>query len=156
MKAWWLQLNTREQQLVSALGFLVVVFLLFSFIWQPLNENIDKSQKKLIRQQSLLTWVQTETQRYKAAKGNGNKSRSNGSLSSIVNRTAGANAITITRMQPQGDDLQVWIDSIAFSQLLQWLERLSIQEGITVKAIDLTRGEQTGQVGVRRLQLGKN
>jgi general secretion pathway protein M len=156
MKAWWLQLNTREQQLISALGSVLIVFLLFSFIWQPLNENIDKAQKKLVRQQSLLTWVKTETQRYKATKGNGSNSRSSGSLSSIVNRTAGANAIAITRMQPQGNDLQVWIDNIAFSQLLQWLERLSTQEGISVKAIDLTRGEQIGQVSVRRLQLGKN
>jgi len=155
MKAWWQQLNNREQRLVAAMSVVVFVFLFYSLIWQPLNESIVSSTKKLARHQTLLSWVNSETQRYKLAKGTSSNNRSNGSLSSVVNRTAGANGISITRMQPQGDNLQVWIDNIAFDQLLQWLEQLSANEGITVGVIDLTRGEQAGQVRVKRLQLGK-
>jgi len=156
MKAWWQQLNNREQRLVAAVSVVVFIFLFYSLVWQPLNESIAKSTKKLARQQTLLSWVSSETQRYKLAKGNSSNKQSKGSLSSVVNRTAGTNGISITRMQPQGDNLQVWIDNIAFDQLLQWLAQLSSDEGITVGAIDLSRGEQTGQVRVKRLQLGKN
>jgi general secretion pathway protein M len=155
MKAWWQQLNTREQRLVIAMASVIGVFLLYSFIWQPLNENLAKAEKKLLRQQALLEWVGENTARYQQSAKNGS-SRSNGSISSIVNRTAKRNTIVITRIQPQGDDLQVWIDEVSFSQLLLWLEQLATQEQLQVKAIDLTRGDKTGAVRVRRLQLGRN
>jgi len=155
MKTWWQQLNLREQRLVIVMSALISVFILYSVIWQPMNESIAKSKAKIDRQQALLTWVQENTQRYQQAKRNGGGS-SGESLSSIVNRTSRIEKITITRMQPQGDDLQVWIDEISFNQLLSWLERLSVRDGLQVKSIDLSKAEQQGVVRVRRLQLGKN
>jgi general secretion pathway protein M len=155
MKAWWQQLNIREQRLVTVMSVLISIFILYGLIWQPINENIAKKTLKLERQQALLTWVEENTQRYQQAKRNGGSS-SGASLSSIVNRTSRANNITITRMQPQGDDLQVWIDEIAFSQLLTWLEQLASRNGLQVKNIDLSSAEQPGVVRVRRLQLGKS
>ncbi|MDG1752897.1 MAG: type II secretion system protein M [Thalassotalea sp.] len=155
MKTWWLALNSREQRLIGSLAGVVSLFIFYSFVWQPLNENIEKGQKKLTRQQELLTFVSSETQRYKAEKKSGNNQASSGSLSSIVNRSAKQQAITITRIQPQSNSVQVWIDNIAFSQLLVWLEQLANKEGIQVETIDLTKGEQPGQVRVKRLQLGK-
>lgn len=154
MKTWWQQLNLREQRLVIVMSALISVFILYSVIWQPMNESIAKSKAKIDRQQALLTWVQENTQRYQQAKRNGGSSGE--SLSSIVNRTSRIEKITITRMQPQGDDLQVWIDEISFNQLLSWLERLSVRDGLQVKSIDLSKAEQQGVVRVRRLQLGKN
>jgi len=155
MKQWWQQLNSREQQLVTAMGTVFCIFLLYSFIWQPLNEGLDKSIKKLARQQALLTWVNAKTERYQQMNASGRANR--GSLSSIVNRTASDDQITVTRIQPQGDDLvQVWIDEVAFQHLLTWLEQLSVNEGLQVKGIDLSGAEQPGVVSVRRLQLGKS
>jgi len=155
MKAWWQQLNTREQRLVSVMSVLISIFILYGLIWQPLTENIEKTTLKLERQQALLTWVTENTQRYQKAKRNAG-ANSGASLSSIVNRTSSANNITITRMQPQGDDLQVWIDEISFNQLLTWLEQLAISDGLQVKNIDLSSADQQGMVSVRRLQLGKS
>lgn len=155
MKAWWQQLNTREQRLVSVMSVLMSIFILYGLIWQPLTENIEKTALKLERQQALLTWVTENTQRYQQAKRNARAS-SDASLSSIVNRTSSANNITITRMQPQGDDLQVWIDEISFNQLLTWLEQLAVSNGLQVKNIDLSSADQQGMVRVRRLQLGKS
>jgi len=155
MKAWWQQLNTREQRLVSVMSMLLSIFILYGLIWQPLTENIEKTTLKLERQQALLTWVAENTQRYQQAKRNA-RGGSGASLSSIVNRTSSANNITITRMQPQGDDLQVWIDEISFNQLLTWLEQLAINDGLQVKNIDLSSADQQGMVRVRRLQLGKS
>ncbi|MGB1262109.1 MAG: type II secretion system protein GspM [Cognaticolwellia sp.] len=155
MKAWWQQLNLREQRLVMAMAAVIAVFILYGLIWQPLNDNIAKRKLKIDRQQALLTWVSENTQRYQQAKRNGRGS-SGASLSSIVNRTSRLNNITITRMQPQGDDLQVWIDEISFNQLLAWLEQLASRNNLTVKNIDLSSADQQGVVRVRRLQLGKN
>lgn len=155
MKTWWLGLNSREQGLIGSLAGVVVIFIFYSVVWQPLHENIEKGQKKLTRQQELLTFVSAETQRYQAQKRSGNGRASSGSLSSIINRSAKQQSITITRIQPQSNSVQVWIDNIAFNQLLTWLEKLANNEGIHVDTIDLTKGDQPGQVRVKRLQLGK-
>ncbi len=155
MKTWWQQLNIREQRLVVVMSALISIFILYSLIWQPMNESIETSKLKIERQQELLTWVQESAQRYQQAKRNGGRS-SGESLSSIVNRTSRLEKINITRMQPQGDDLQVWIDEISFNQLLSWLEKLASRDGLQVKNIDLSKADQQGVVRVRRLQLGKN
>lgn len=154
MKVWWQQLNSREQQLIGLLTPLIAVFLFYSFIWQPLNTNLEKGAKKLARQQQLLTWVQENTERYQQAKGNKSSAGSKGSLSSIVNRTAKQQQITIDRIQMQTEDIQVWVDEVAFNQLLQWLELLANNEGLYIKAIDLSDSDKVGVVRVRRLQLG--
>ena len=133
----------------------VVLFLFFILIWQPLENNINSTQQKLVRQQALHTWVQESTQRYQQSKKSNISNGSKGSLSSIVNTSAGRNNISIARLQPQGEDLQVWIDEVPFTQLLSWLEFLANNEGLSVKSIDLSKADRNGVVKVRRLQLGK-
>lgn len=155
IKAWWQGLNLREQRLVLAMGSASTIFLLYSLVWQPLNDNLANTEKNLASRQALLTWVADNTARYQNVKSVGGKQKSKGSLSSIVNRTANQQQLTITRLQPQGETLQVWLDSAPFTQLLFWLEHLANNEGLQVQAIDLTQGENQGEVRVRRLQLSK-
>lgn len=155
IKTWWHGLNLREQKLVLVMGSAILVFLLYSFLWQPLNENLAKTQKKLASRQALLTWVTDNTARYQSVKSSGNNKNRGGSLSSIINRTANQQQLSITRMQPQGETLQVWLDSAPFTQLLFWLENLANNEGLQVQAIDLTQSYKPGEVRVRRLQLAR-
>lgn len=155
IKAWWQGLNLREQRLVLAMGSACSVFLLYSLVWQPLNDNVANKTKSLASRQALLTWVVDNTARYQQVKSVGGVKKSSGSLSSIINRTANQQQLTITRMQPQGETLQVWLDSAPFTQLLFWLEHLANNEGVRVQAIDLTKSDSQGEVRVRRLQLIK-
>jgi len=155
IKVWWQGLNLREQRLVLIMGTAISIFLLYSLLWQPLNEGLAKTEKRLASRQVLLTWVMDNTARYQNVKSSGSNKKSTGSLSSIINRTANQQQLTITRMQPQGDMLQVWLDSAPFTQLLFWLEHLANNEGLQVQAIDLTQGDNQGEVRVRRLQLTK-
>lgn len=155
MKLWWQQLDSREQRLVLVMGIVCAIFIFYSAIWQPLNNGLTQASSKLARQQQLLSWVEENTSLYQQAKRNSGKSSLRGSISSVANRSAKTYKLSITRMQPQGDDLQVWIDSIPFTQLLFWLEHLANNEGLQVKAIDLTQGDREGEVNVRRLHLTK-
>ena len=155
IKPWWQGLNLREQRLAIAMGSAFSLFLLYSLVWQPLNDNLADTTKRLASRQALLTWVTDNTARYQSVQKSGGVKKSTGSLSSIVNRTANGQQLTITRMQPQGDSLQVWLDSAPFTQLLFWLEHLANNEGLQVQAIDLTQSDNEGEVRVRRLQLSK-
>jgi len=149
----WQQLNAREKSLILIMSVIIGIFIFYTLIWQPVNSRIIKAEKKRIRQQQLLHWVQEKTQQYQQTKHLGK--RNSGSLTGIINRTARQHKINITRMQPQGDDLQVWLDEAPFEQLLHWLEQLTISEGIKIKAIDISKTDTQGVVQVRRLQLGK-
>lgn len=155
IKAWWQGLNLREQRLVLIMGSVISVFLLYSFIWQPLNDSLAKKEQKLASRQALLTWVTDNTARYQKVRSTGGGKKSSGSLSSIINRTANQQQLTITRMQPQGDNVQVWLDSAPFTQLLFWLEHLANNEDLQVQAIDLAQSTTQGEVRVRRLQLSR-
>ncbi|WP_448549582.1 type II secretion system protein GspM [Thalassotalea fusca] len=155
MKAWWNQLNSREQRLIASLGGVLLIFLFYSLVWQPLNESIERGEQKVKRHQELLQFVSDETHKYRQLKGTGVKP-SGGSISSIVNRTANRSGIKIDRMQPQGEEIQVWLDDVSFNALVTWVELLSSNEGIQVKSIDLSKAEQAGQVRVRRMQLGRS
>lgn len=155
MKAWWQQLNNREQGLVGAMSVVFMVFIFYSALWQPINKNLAQASNKLARQQALLAWVEENTTLYQQAKKSAGKKTFNASISSVANRSAKTYKLIITRMQPQGDDLQVWIDSTPFTQLLFWLEHLANNEGLQVKAIDLTPGDKVGEVRVRRLHLAR-
>jgi len=150
----WQQLNGREKILVSAMTLFVVVFVLNTLIWQPLNASVNKAEKKLARQQQLLSWVEKNTARYQQLNAHGKVSH--GSLTGIVNQSARQKNIIVTRMQPQGDDIQVWIDEVPFDLLLQWLQQLVSDKGLQIQAIDLSVTDVQGMVRVRRLQLGRS
>ncbi|MDP7591413.1 MAG: type II secretion system protein M [Litorilituus sp.] len=154
-KIWWEQLNSREQRLVQVMGTAIAIFLLYSVVWQPLNTKLIAAEKTLSNRQTLLTWVDENTARYQNIRSNNQGKKTTGSLSSIVNRSATQHQLTISRMQPQGNNLQVWLDSTPFTQLLYWLEHLANDEGLQVQAIDLAKGDKPGEVRVRRLQLIK-
>lgn len=155
MKEWWQGLNKREQQLVASLTIVVAIFLFFTVIWQPLNDNITKSRAKVAKQQQLALWVEQKTAQLQQLKRNGSNAKTSGSLSSVVNRTAKRQAISIARMQPKGEELQVWIDDVPFNDFLTWLELLTTKEGIRIEAVDIAAGSDQGTVKVRRLQVGK-
>lgn len=155
MQQWWQDLNQREQRLVLAMSLVVGIFLFISLVWQPLNENLAKAQIKVQKQQQLEQWVNENLAYYKTLQRSGNSRKSNESLSSLVNRTAKSLSITIARMQPQGNDLQVWIDEVPFDRFVTWIDQLNRQEATKVLAVDLSVGNAPGTVKVRRLQVGK-
>lgn len=155
IKLWWQELNLREQRLVLVMASVLVLFIFFYLIWQPLNERLATAEQKLSSRQALLAWVTDNTARYQNVKLKGGSKKNNGSLSSIINRTANQHQLTITRMHPQGDSIQVWLDSASFTSLLFWFEHLANNENLKVQAIDLAQSDKQGEVRVRRLQLGR-
>ncbi|REL28459.1 type II secretion system protein M [Thalassotalea euphylliae] len=156
MKQWWQQLQTREQRLVLAMAAVVLVFILFQGVWQPIHQGVDKAEQKLTRTQELYQFVQTNTAKVNGLAGTNRSISPGGSLSSLVNRVAGQYQISIARIQPQGDNgVQVWIDEIPFEQLLRLLNTLTEQHGLMVSNIDITTGNSPGTVKIRRLTLSR-
>ncbi|RCU51145.1 type II secretion system protein M [Corallincola holothuriorum] len=147
-------LDVREKQLLAMAAVAVVVAIFYWGLWSPLNNAVADEQQALSSAESRLAEMKraaVEVVNLRASTGKGNVR--SGSLSSIVNRTAKAQKVVIARIQPQGEDLQVWIDRVAFNDFLRWLQILKQQYGIDVGSLDLTSEQETGVVRIRRLQL---
>ena len=155
LQSMFLQLSEREQRLVIVSAVLVFIAIFFWGVWKPLNTSIERDRVAVKNQTELLVWVQKNANKAMQLRRSGGKSASlNGSLPQAVNRSASRMKIAISRMQPQGEELQVWIDQAPFNDLLSWSQSLE-KSGVSIIDIDLTESDLPGQVKIRRLKLGK-
>ena len=148
-------LSEREQRLVIAAALVTAILLFYLLVWSPLNQSIARNQAAVASQQELLSWVQKNANRVQQLKGSASQgAKFNGSLPQAVNQTASRLSISIARMQPQGDELQVWVDEAPFNQVVAWLQSLE-QMGIVIQDADFAETAKPGQIRIRRLQLSK-
>jgi general secretion pathway protein M len=156
LKSTFAQLNARERLLVSISGVVILIALFYWLVWSPLNTSIERGQNSLTSQQSLLAWVKKNSNRAIQLQGSAGKTaKFSGSLPQVVNQSASRMKIKISRMQPQGDELQVWVDQAPFNDVLSWLQSLE-KTGINILDIDIAEAGEPGQVKIRRLKLGKS
>ncbi|PKG97947.1 type II secretion system protein GspM [Paraglaciecola sp. MB-3u-78] len=156
LKSTFLQLSDREQRLVIISAILVLVAIFYWGFWSPLNTSLERDQTAVKNQTELLDWVQKNANRAVQLRSSGvNKTSFSGSLPQAVNQSANSMKIAISRMQPQGDELQVWIDQAPFNDVLSWLQSLE-KTGVSILDIDIAESDLPGQVKIRRLKLGKS
>ncbi|BBQ31624.1 GspM family type II secretion system protein ExeM [Aeromonas caviae] len=158
LQSWWRGISAREQRLVAVGGSVLLIGLFYWAIWQPVANRIAERERQVVNQQQTLAWLKEKGQEVLAMQGGqGRQVDTGGTLDGVVNRTAFNQKIKIARLQPQGQDLQVWIDTVPFDDLLIWLATLSDQYGVQVQIIELAReGLAPGLVKVRRLQLSRS
>ena len=150
------QLTDREQKLVLISGVVIVVGIFYWAIWSPLNGALEQSRKAVDTKQSDLAWVKRNASKaIQLRKSAGQSAAFTGSLPQAVNQTAGRVKIAISRMQPQGDELKVWVDEAPFNDVLSWLQALE-KRGVKILDMDVAKADSPGMIKVRSLQLGKS
>ncbi len=154
MKDWWEGLASRERNLAILSAVIIVVGALYWGVYQPLSDSLEQEQKRLKSNQQTLVWMKSKGQdivNYQAL----NKSASgNVNLNQLIGNSARQSGIIISRIQPKGNELEVWIDNIEFNKLLAWLKQLQERHGVVTLNTDLAVGDAPGTVKVRRLHLG--
>ena len=58
-------------------------------------------------------------------------------------------------MQPNDNSLRLTLDSVEFNLLIQWIDELVNQHGLSVENLDLSQDDKSGYVRVSRLVLEK-
>jgi len=155
MKSHWQQLEQKEKQLISILIATLLLAGGYWLLWQPLQNDIVNTQRKVNVQTQTLADVKVIGQKIMDLQGGQAARAETGDLNQLVSRSAARDKIVITRIQAKTDNLQVWIDDVNFNKLTAWLEKLNKQYGIEIQNIDLSVSDTKGMVKVRRLQLGK-
>jgi len=155
LKVWWAGLILREKQMVAACSVVLLIGLFYWGVWTPINNAEADAKNYLAGEQSTLDYVKQTANRIASLQQSNQGGGFRGSLSATVNQTAGSFGLTITRMQPQGDKIQVWMDEVPFDTLLSYLNELVQNKGLSLESLDVAESDLPGFVNVRRIQLSK-
>ncbi len=155
MKAYWDALEGRDRQLLVVLLATVLVAAFYWLIWQPLQDDLVNTERKIKAQENTLAQVKVIGQKIVDLQGGTVTKKISGDLNHQINSSAQQGKIAISRLQAKDQTVQVWIDEVNFNQFLSWLETLSKRYGIEVLNIDISATDKKGMIQVRRLMLGK-
>jgi general secretion pathway protein M len=150
------QLTDREKLLVSVSVVVVVIAILYYGLWSPMNRSLEASRAAVESQKADLAWIQRNANKAIQLRSGSNVAVNfRGSLTQAVNQTASQMRIAISRMQPQGEELKVWVDEAPFNDVLSWLGNME-SKGIKIINLDVVQADAPGLVKIRSLQLGKS
>jgi general secretion pathway protein M len=153
MKQWWIKLNMRERRTVVAGVAVLAVLLLFLFVWEPLLSARTRLTASVERLRSDHSWMQQAAKQAKQLRGSGAVVRQNfGSLLGVINSTARPvlkDAVLKRVEEDRNNGVRVWIEAVAFDDLVLWLGDLQRRYGIVASSISAERFGKAGRVNAR-------
>ncbi|WP_299009375.1 type II secretion system protein M [uncultured Shewanella sp.] len=152
LKTWWRGLVLREQQMVVACAVVLVVGFIYWGGWTPIDNAEMDAKRNLMAQEQTLNYVKQRANRIAGLKKVSGNGKFKGSLSTVVNQMAAHYELEITRMQPQGNKIQVWMNDVPFNALLDYVSNLVQEKGLSLDSIDIAAVDKPGYVSVRRIQ----
>ncbi|MAY25611.1 MAG: type II secretion system protein M [Polycyclovorans sp.] len=150
--AHWAQLAPRERIMVIVAGTALTLTLLFLLVWEPLVQTRQQRAAALDGARAVAVRLEEIAAELGPAAQQSRPTVPAGALLATVDRAAraGLGDTPPSRIQPEQDrEVRVWIDEIAFENLLRWVDELEQKQGVRAQTIDLERGEQPGRVNAR-------
>ncbi len=157
MKEWFEELSSREQSILLFGGLALIIMLVYSLIWAPLNEETQRLHQDVERQQADLLWMEQNAKQFKSSGGPGLSVASSESLLSIVDRSAKSAQLggSIKRIQPDKDgSVRIWLEDVKFEKMLVWMSKLSSEYGVVLDDSNIEK-QQTPALVDARLTLKK-
>jgi Type II secretory pathway, component PulM len=157
MKQWWQDLTTRERRIVLAAALVLLFIVLYWNVWSPLRQHLQQQREQVQQLQQQLSWMQQQAPLVRQLKQqSAPPGEYSGDIASTLSNSSQGYQIVLKRIQPQGTNALVEMDTTSFDQLVSWLNMLEQQYGITPQQIDLQPAGVPGKAQVRRLLLGRN
>ncbi|MBV7316701.1 type II secretion system protein M [Shewanella sp. NIFS-20-20] len=155
LKSWWQSLAQRERQMVAAAVVVIIIGVGYWGIWSPITNALSDAEQDLQVQQQNLLYAKTTANQITALRQSGQQSTRRGSISTIVTKAANDYQLEISRMQPQGNSIQLWMDDVPFNTLISFLDKLVQEQGLSLDSLDVSETDTPGIVQVRRIQLSQ-
>ncbi len=158
MKQWWLNLAARERRVLLLGGFAVFIAILYWEGWHPLQQHLQQNRTQVQQLRQQLNWMREQAPLVNQLKQTSHTNTpSNIDIASALTASSQTQQLVLKRIQPQGENAQVELETVDFAQLLAWLDLLEQQYGITPQQIELqSLPGLAGKVQVKRLLLGRN
>lgn len=160
MKAWWVSRTDRERVLLSIMGGLVGVFVLWFGVAGPVMDQRQRAETRFARAAADLAFVQDAVLRVSPAQGaieagGPSAASSQQSVRAIVGATHSAAGLVVDAVTPSGDDeAAVRLDAAQPAVLFAWLEQLQRDHGVVVLQASVRRSARDDTV-TANLTLGR-
>ena len=157
MKAWFAQLNQREQMSVLALGLAVALYLIYVLLWSPLASKRDSLELQNHNVAGTLQRVDAMVSELLHLRDTGVQAGSRRNLTSLINQSTSRMQLQVSRLQPNSrGEIQVRMENAAFDDVLAWLHEMEYREGLLVREVSITQAGAVGRVNatVRIAQAG--
>lgn len=157
MKAWFGQLNQREQMSLLALGLALALYLLYIVIWSPLDSGRGRLEVQNRTVASTLQRVDAMVSEVLQLRDSGVQAGSRRNLTSLINQSTSRQQLQVSRLQPNSrGEIQVRMENAAFDDVLLWLHEMEYREGLLVREVSITQAGTTGRINatVRIAQAG--
>jgi|GEM_PF-141886 len=158
LKARFMELQPRERIIISVGAVLVLITAIYTLGFAPLNKAVNERQQRIAQKQQDLAWMQSVVGKLSAMSGAmPAAANSNESMVVLIANSASGGGIagSLTGQTPDGENgVRVRFENVQFDALVLWLGALQKDYGIHVKAAEINRSAQSGQVNVS-LQLSR-
>jgi len=158
MKERWQQLAPREKQLLILMSVVVLITLFYFALWKPLKTGIEDGELRIKAQTRALMEIRKQAAEVRQLRASGAASRTtvkdSSSLLGLIERSAKQKNIkgSLQKVQPEGQrEVRVWMENVAFDQLISWLDLLTNRYGIQISEISLEHSNTPGIVSGRIL-----
>lgn len=145
MKAWYTSLSVRERTLVMIAGGLVGIFVLLTFIIQPLISYRTSARADYLNASATYSTVM----RAAASPATAGRSDPSG-LRSILTRTAARSDVVINRINSEGAQIDLSISNVAAGRLYGWIGLLQTEHNVLVQEAQI-RPASDGRTVTARL-----
>ncbi|MCL9776450.1 type II secretion system protein M [Vibrio methylphosphonaticus] len=151
-QSWWISISQREQRLVIVCSVFLILGIIYWGILSPFAMRTELAQSRIQSEKQLLSWVKEQANQITEKRQAGGVVVSKQALNQIITSSTGRFNIELIRMQPRGEELQVWIKPIPFEFFVNWLFYLQETHGVNVEIMDIDKADQSGVIDVNRLQ----
>lgn len=147
---WFNGREPREQLFLSAAAALILLAIAYLAVWQPVASWRDASVGAAVRLQSDLAYMQRTlpAAQARARASQPERGQSRPRLKTITD-TARAAGLSISQYRPSGDSYEITLDGKPFNDILQWLDSLAQNNGITVIEASISADSTPGYVRAR-------
>ena len=150
-------LNPRERNALVIGGIILGVLLIYTVLWAPFSNKVEKLEHTVQEQRALQLWINTasaEAQRLRATKSTHSTAQNiaGQSLLSVVDQAAKQDRLgsALKRIEPEGaSKVRVWIEQAPFDDVVLWMGNLQNTYGVRVTNVSIDRQGTSALVNAR-------
>ncbi len=155
MREWWLGRTASERLLLGSGAVVLTLLMIYAFVISPFYSSYDDLQVKVDAQRNNAAWMEQNSQtlqQLRRAGGGAGRGLGGKSLLATADSTARAGGLagSLKRVEPEGNNVRVWLEGASFDLVVKWLVQLSTTYGIETDSVSMERvSDSAGRVNAR-------
>ncbi|UCQ26579.1 type II secretion system protein M [Edwardsiella tarda] len=143
--------SQREKGMLLAVTIFLFIAGYYTLIWQSMSERIEQQETMLQQLVAMNIRLKSTASDIIAARKSGTSTLEQ--VSQVISDSASTHSVVIKRIAEHGEHIQIWIGPVVFNDLLAWLSELKEKSALSVTQLDVRKGEVTGMVNIKYIEL---